>query len=263
MSQPLIEEGLAPSCSTSSTPPPPTPAGEGYLGGFTKRKQCTRAPACVNVALGLFLECIMFFAAIVLMLLITVRTGSKTSCGYHWHNHYHRRHHHYPFSSSAIGCLSLSAVSPLAASPSPPSLDHGIYFVTLLKRQPRQATGLATSSRHVERAGWGWWGWLVVVVWVGVCCTQVCSISDKPPPLTTPQGGGVRFSPQVLDVSSSSDDGDGGGFKPETLRGFVKRSEPVIIKGIDPKLFESLGPYAQQERPPGTPTDKVCLSSIS
>lgn len=79
------------------------------------------------------------------------------------------------------------------------------------------------------------------------------TIPGMPPAAETSkeEGGGLRFEPIRLSASA---------LKPETLREYVARSEPVIIEGVDPKLFESLDRYAP-EVPASFPTDKLLIDA--
>jgi hypothetical protein len=66
--------------------------------------------------------------------------------------------------------------------------------------------------------------------------------------------GGQRFKITELEAST---------LKPATLRGFVKRSEPVIVKNCPPDLFEILGVNYSPEIPADAPKDKLLIDQFS
>ena len=65
--------------------------------------------------------------------------------------------------------------------------------------------------------------------------------------------GGQRFPIDVLDAAD---------LEPETLRGYVGRSEPVIVKNCPPAMFEALNAYSP-DIPFGTPGDKLLIDQFS
>lgn len=81
------------------------------------------------------------------------------------------------------------------------------------------------------------------------------SISGLPPATSMKEGGkgGQQFK---IDVIQADD------LKPETLRKYVKNSEPVIIKNCPSKMFDTLTNYAP-EIPKGTPTDKLLIDQFT
>jgi|AntAceMinimDraft_5_1070358.scaffolds.fasta_scaffold86932_1 hypothetical protein len=79
------------------------------------------------------------------------------------------------------------------------------------------------------------------------------TIPGMPPAVETSKalGGGLRFEPTRLSALD---------LKPETLRAYVSRSEPVIVEGVDPELFKDLDRYAP-EVPKSFPTDQLLLDA--
>lgn len=86
--------------------------------------------------------------------------------------------------------------------------------------------------------------------------TRSC-IPDLPPcpakPTTKADGGGVRFPVPIVQASELT---------PEIMRGYVARSEPVVIKGIDPATFECLAGYTPK-RPTDLPTNKLLIDQYT
>lgn len=79
------------------------------------------------------------------------------------------------------------------------------------------------------------------------------TIPGMPPAAETSkaQGGGLRFEPTRLSALD---------LKHETLREYVARSEPVIIEGVDPALFQALNRYAP-DVPASFPTDQLLIDA--